>query len=89
MTGDDPGDADVVIVGYGPVGAMVANLLGQAGVRTIVLERDTEPHTMPRAGATDDEVLRVFQAAGLVDELLPGLDLGRARSSSRCAATGW
>lgn len=78
MTGDDPEVADVVIVGYGPVGAMVANLFGQAGVRTIVLERDTEPHTMPRAGATDDEVLRVFQAAGLVDQLLPGLDLGQS-----------
>ncbi|MFC8090810.1 FAD-dependent monooxygenase [Streptomyces sp. NPDC057301] len=77
-TGDDPEGADVVIVGYGPVGAMVANLLGQAGVRTIVLERDTKQHTMPRAGATDDEVLRVFQAAGLVDQLLPGLDLGQS-----------
>lgn len=69
---------DVVIVGYGPVGAMVANLLGQAGVRTIVIERDVKPHTLPRAGATDDEVLRVFQAAGLVDQLLPHLDLGQS-----------
>ncbi|MFJ5261218.1 bifunctional 3-(3-hydroxy-phenyl)propionate/3-hydroxycinnamic acid hydroxylase [Streptomyces sp. NPDC088387] len=69
---------DVVIVGYGPVGAMVANLLGQAGIRTIVLERDAEPFTVPRAGATDDEVLRVFQAAGLVDRLLPLIDLGQS-----------
>lgn len=71
-------DADVVIAGFGPVGAMVANLLGQAGVRTIVLERDVKPHTMPRAGATDDEVIRIFQAAGLADELLPHLDLGQS-----------
>ncbi len=71
-------DADVVIVGYGPVGAMVGNLLGQVGVRTIILERDLAFHTMPRAGATDDEVIRVFQAAGLVDELLPILDLGQS-----------
>ncbi|WP_433191881.1 bifunctional 3-(3-hydroxy-phenyl)propionate/3-hydroxycinnamic acid hydroxylase [Nocardia sp. CA-107356] len=77
-TDGDPENTDVVIVGYGPVGAMVANLLGQAGVRTIVLERDVEPYTMPRAGATDDEVLRVFQAAGLVDQLLPLLDLGQS-----------
>ncbi|HSV40695.1 MAG TPA: bifunctional 3-(3-hydroxy-phenyl)propionate/3-hydroxycinnamic acid hydroxylase [Nocardioidaceae bacterium] len=70
--------ADVVIVGYGPVGAMLANLLGQAGVSTIVLERDVKPHTLPRAGATDDEVIRIFQAAGLADELLPHLDLGQS-----------
>ena len=54
---------DVVIVGLGPVGAMVANLLGQAGVTTVVLERDGAPHTMPRAGSTDDEVMRIFQSA--------------------------
>jgi 2-keto-4-pentenoate hydratase/2-oxohepta-3-ene-1,7-dioic acid hydratase in catechol pathway len=32
---------DVVIVGLGPVGAIVANLLGAHGVRTLVVERDT------------------------------------------------
>lgn len=31
---------DVVIVGRGPVGATLANLLGLCGVRTLVLERD-------------------------------------------------
>ncbi|NMN99420.1 bifunctional 3-(3-hydroxy-phenyl)propionate/3-hydroxycinnamic acid hydroxylase [Antrihabitans stalactiti] len=77
---------DVVVVGYGPVGAMVANLLGQAGVATIVLERDVKPHTMPRAGATDDEVIRIFQAAGLDDQLLPLLDLGQ--STQFVAANG-
>lgn len=80
---DPPGqrreyDADVVIVGLGPVGAMTANLLGQAGVKTLVLERDVMPHTLPRAGATDDEVIRIFQSAGLADELLPLLDLGQS-----------
>ncbi|WP_082934483.1 bifunctional 3-(3-hydroxy-phenyl)propionate/3-hydroxycinnamic acid hydroxylase [Mycolicibacterium mucogenicum] len=75
---DTGADTDVVIVGFGPVGAMVANLLGQAGVKTVVLERDDEPHTMPRAGSTDDEVMRIFQAAGLADQLLPDLDLGQS-----------
>ncbi len=31
---------DVAIVGLGPVGATLANLLGQSGVKTLVLERD-------------------------------------------------
>ncbi|NMO04509.1 bifunctional 3-(3-hydroxy-phenyl)propionate/3-hydroxycinnamic acid hydroxylase [Gordonia sp. TBRC 11910] len=71
-------DADVAIVGYGPVGAMLANLLGQAGITTVVLERDIKPHTLPRAGSTDDEVMRIFQAAGLIEQLLPVLDLGQS-----------
>ena len=76
--GDIGFDTDVVIVGFGPVGAMVANLLGQSGVNAVVIERDDEPHTMPRAGSTDDEVMRIFQAAGLADQLLPDLDLGQS-----------
>ncbi|HEV2375194.1 MAG TPA: bifunctional 3-(3-hydroxy-phenyl)propionate/3-hydroxycinnamic acid hydroxylase [Streptosporangiaceae bacterium] len=75
---DPPAErVDVAVVGYGPVGAMVANLLGQCGVRTAVLEKDTEPYNLPRAGATDDEVVRICQAAGLADELLGHLDLGQ------------
>jgi len=33
---------DVAVVGFGPVGAALANLLGQVGVRTVVLERAAE-----------------------------------------------
>ena len=56
---------DVVIVGCGPVGALLANLLGQANVSVLVLERDTEIHPLPRAVHFDGEVMRVFQATGL------------------------
>src|SRR5262245_4441856 len=31
---------DVVVVGLGPVGAAVANLLGAQGIRTLVIEKD-------------------------------------------------
>ena len=41
--GERPGHHyDVVVVGLGPVGAVVANLLGKAGVRTLVVEQATE-----------------------------------------------
>jgi 3-(3-hydroxy-phenyl)propionate hydroxylase len=70
-------EVDVVIVGAGPVGAMLANLLGQAGLSVAALEREIEPYPLPRAGATDDEVVRIFQAAGLADDLLPLMDMGQ------------
>jgi 3-(3-hydroxy-phenyl)propionate hydroxylase len=62
-------DTDVAVVGCGPVGAAVANLLGLRGLRVMVLERERAAHGQPRAFSCDDEALRVYQAAGLVDEV--------------------
>jgi 3-(3-hydroxy-phenyl)propionate hydroxylase len=64
-------DYDVVIIGCGPVGGLAANLLGKAGVRTLVVERVAEPHPLPRAVHIDHEVMRLFQSAGLVDRVSP------------------
>ena len=60
-------DYDVAIIGCGPVGALAANFLGRSGVRTLVVERESEPHPLPRAVHIDHEMKRLFQAAGLVD----------------------
>ena len=62
-------DADVIIVGCGPVGAVAANFLGMHGVRCIVVERETTPHGQPRAFSCDDEALRIYQQIGLVELL--------------------
>ena len=64
---------DVAIVGCGPVGAMLANLLGLCGVSTCVFDRAAEVYPLPRAIHFDDEVMRVMQTAGLAGALLPGL----------------
>ncbi len=58
---------DVAIVGYGPVGAILANLLGQAGLAVAVFERDPDVHPLPRAVHFDGETMRVFQSAGLAE----------------------
>lgn len=63
-------DADVAVIGAGPVGLMTANLLGLYGVRTIVLETRGELIDYPRGVGMDDETLRTFQAAGVVDRVL-------------------
>ena len=56
---------DVAIVGYGPAGATLANLLGQYGLSVLVLEREAEIYPLPRAIHFDGEVMRVFETAGL------------------------
>lgn len=58
---------DVAVVGYGPVGAVLAILLGQQGRRVVVLERHREPYPLPRAVHFDHEINRVLQACGVAD----------------------
>jgi len=60
---------DVAIVGYGPVGATLANLLARAGRSVCVLEREVEIFALPRAVHYDGETMRIFQAAGLKAEM--------------------
>jgi 3-(3-hydroxy-phenyl)propionate hydroxylase len=60
---------DVAIVGFGPVGATLANLLALRGLSVLVLERDPEPYRLPRALHFDAEVMRVLQTVGIADAL--------------------
>ena len=61
-------DVDVLLVGYGPVGAAVANLLGGYGVRTLVVDKAPDIFTAPRAIALDNEALRILQLAGVAED---------------------
>lgn len=67
---------DVAIVGYGPTGATAANILGQAGLRVLLLERDADIYGRARAISTDDEVLRIWQSTGLADSIQESLLTG-------------
>jgi 3-(3-hydroxy-phenyl)propionate hydroxylase len=64
-------DVDVVIVGAGPVGLTLANILGLQGVRTLVVDERDTLIDYPRGVGLDDESLRTFQAIGLVDDIVP------------------
>ena len=68
----------VAIVGCGPVGALLANLLSQAGLSVDVFDREAGIHTLPRAVHFDGEVMRIFQAAGLAEKIA-----NATRSSSK------
>jgi 3-(3-hydroxy-phenyl)propionate hydroxylase len=60
---------DVAVIGYGPTGATAANLLGQMGLRVLVVERDPDVYSRARAISTDEEVMRIWQSVGLADRL--------------------
>lgn len=66
-----PAFVPVIVVGAGPAGLTVANLLGRLGVEVLVLERNAAPLNIPRAIVLDDEGARTLQAAGVIDTLLP------------------
>lgn len=64
-------DTTVLVVGAGPVGLTLANLLGVHGVRAVVIDGREELIDYPRGVGMDDETLRTFQAAGIVEDVLP------------------
>jgi len=64
-------EVDVVIVGAGPSGLTLANILGLQGVQTLVVEERDTLIDYPRGVGLDDEALRTFQSIGLVDRVLP------------------
>ena len=70
-THPETSEYEVAIVGFGPTGAVAAALLGQAGIRTLVVERAHDVYDKPRAIALDHEIMRVFQQLGVVDDVLP------------------
>ncbi|WP_197506482.1 FAD-dependent monooxygenase, partial [Mycobacterium sp. E3339] len=64
-------ETDVVVVGAGPVGLTLANILGLRGIRTVVVEERDTLIDYPRGVGLDDEALRTFQSVGLADRVVP------------------
>jgi 2-polyprenyl-6-methoxyphenol hydroxylase-like FAD-dependent oxidoreductase len=63
--------AQVIIIGAGPVGLMLANFLGDEGIRVLVLDRRTaHPPTSQAIGVTPPS-LHLFARLGLTDSLIP------------------
>ncbi|MGG7100148.1 bifunctional 3-(3-hydroxy-phenyl)propionate/3-hydroxycinnamic acid hydroxylase [Rhodococcus sp. 24CO] len=64
-------DTEVLIVGAGPAGLMLANILGMYGKRVTVLEAMDTLIDYPRGVGLDDESFRTIQTVGLVDAIRP------------------
>ena len=68
---EDVVETEVLIIGAGPVGLMLANLLGIYGRRAIVLETLDDLIDYPRAVGLDDEAFRLIQTVGLAEQIEP------------------
>ena len=68
MAGDF--DCDALVVGLGPVGALLATLLTDQGLSVIAIDRDNEVYPLPRAAHFDHEIMRLFQQAKVADAVL-------------------
>jgi 3-(3-hydroxy-phenyl)propionate hydroxylase len=62
---------DVAVCGAGPVGLTAAALLSSRGLSVAVLEQRDTTSDEPKAISLDDEALRIFQLAGVIDAVLP------------------
>ncbi|CAL9445089.1 bifunctional 3-(3-hydroxy-phenyl)propionate/3-hydroxycinnamic acid hydroxylase [Streptomyces sp. enrichment culture] len=64
---------DIVVVGYGPTGRLLALKLGRRGHRVLVLERQRTTYPLPRAVHHDDEIGRILQGVGLPPSSIPDI----------------
>ena len=60
-------DADVIIVGAGPAGLMLAAELRLAGVRPLVLERQPQLGHTPKANGLGGQILQLLHYRGLLE----------------------
>jgi 3-(3-hydroxy-phenyl)propionate hydroxylase len=67
-------DYDVLVVGFGPSGAVAAGKLGRLGHRTLVIDRLAAVYDKPRAIALDHEIFRHFDNMGLTDAVSPYIE---------------
>jgi len=61
---------DITIVGLGPAGGTLSNLLAMHGFSILILDREKSFYPLPRAVHFDDEIMRVFQTIGITKDFL-------------------
>lgn len=63
-------ETDVVIVGAGPTGLMLANCLARLGIGAVVLDSKSEPTRESRALVLQARTMEIFDQLGLIDRVL-------------------
>lgn len=65
-------DTDVLIVGAGPTGLVLALWLTRLGARVRIIDKTTEPGTTSRALAVQARTLELYSQIGLADAVIDG-----------------
>jgi 2-polyprenyl-6-methoxyphenol hydroxylase-like FAD-dependent oxidoreductase len=78
-------DTDVLVVGAGPTGLMLANQLARRGVRTLIIDRNAGPSLQTRALGVQARTLEIYALLGLVDR---ALELGKRGTGADVWAQG-
>src|SRR5262252_10462934 len=63
-------DVDVLVVGAGPTGLMLANQLARRGVRARIVDRHSGPAQQTRAIGVQARTLEIYAKLGVVDRAL-------------------
>jgi len=63
-------NVDVLIVGAGPTGLMLANQLARRGVRPMIIDRHSGPAQQSRAMAVQARTLEIYSKLGIIDKAL-------------------
>jgi len=61
---------DVLIVGAGPTGLMLANQLGRRGIRAMIVDRHSGPAQQSRAMAVHARTLEIYQKLGIAEQAI-------------------
>ena len=78
-------DTDVLIVGAGPTGLMLANQLARRGVRTLIIDRHDGPSLQTRALGVQARTLEIYARLGVVER---ALQLGKIGTGANLWAQG-
>ena len=78
-------DTDVLIVGAGPTGLMLANQLARRGVRVQIIDRHAGPSLQTRALGVQARTMEIYAKLGIVDR---ALELGKRGTGADLWAQG-
>jgi 2-polyprenyl-6-methoxyphenol hydroxylase-like FAD-dependent oxidoreductase len=76
---------DILIVGAGPTGLMLANQLGRRGIRATIIDRHSGPTQQTRAMAVHARTLEIYRKLGIAERALA---LGRPGNGSNMWSRG-
>ena len=78
-------DTDVLIVGAGPTGLMLANQLARRGVRMLIIDRHAGPSLQTRALGVQARTLEIYAQLGIADR---AIELGKRGTGANLWAQG-